>query len=151
MSDAKILGLAARIRSPIPLAALAVLSLTVVGLTVIHQLPAEELGGADIRALITTVLIALMAVCAGTVIAALIISRPRPLAAERPDIVTLGNASPGEVGGSFDAKVRSDGSRPVPVRRVSKDAIGRITTLGDASPGVVKGDYRAEIDEEGRQ
>jgi hypothetical protein len=141
--ETEVLGLASRIKRPIPLAALAVLILGMVALAIIRS-GAAQIGTLGYAIIGIVALVALV-----TLIVALIIAKPA-----RVTIKTGGEYSPGDIGGDYSvnhAATPSQSKRPAstevrnPPPRFPATSI---ETKGSHSPGRVGGDYSVHEDSE---
>lgn len=143
MTAGKLLGVAAKIKVPISLAALVV----IVVLCIVQLLPADKLGGEDTRKLLTIVLVGLLVLATLALIGALIQGRQRPMSSI--DVTTRGKQSPGIVGRDYTVGAGSPkhDDSGVGSQTSLKVAPGsRITTEGDQSPGVVGRDFSVEAE-----
>lgn len=140
--ETEVVNLASRIKRPIPLAALAVLILGMVALAIIRS-GATQIGTLGYAIIGVVALVALV-----TLIVALIMIKPARMA-----IKTVGNYSPGEVGGDYSVSHAISLSQPK--RRAANAETGDpatrlpatlIETEGSHSPGHVGGDYTVHDD-----
>ena len=136
---AKTLGLASRIKKPIPLAALAVFTVAVVALAIVRA------GNAHVGALGYTIIGMVAVVALAALMVALVLAKPG-----RATIKTAGDYSPGVVGGDYAV---SRGENPPQTRKTAKAAprdpsvspvATSIETEGSHSPGRVGGSYNVE-------
>lgn len=143
MDETKVLSLAEKIKTPVPLAALAVLALTLVGLVVARVVPADQLGGKETQSLLTILLVGLLVIAFLTVVGVLAVYRPK---AQVPESRTYGAASPLEVDGNYTATLKGLTVSPSDLGKVIADSGARNQTSGIASPVYVKGDFKVKID-----